>query len=203
MTLATFSGLYRRQLRPDNGHKWDGAGTKREGFYGVRCIYCNSTLTRKNGNRINSYQQCQTCNNIFSIPALKFRQSNLPRVCCPHCSTFNEIKLTRSWRCTGCNRSFYDEDRIRKATSKRHTGFYGVSCIYCNSKLTRKNGKRIRTSQRCQACANIFCVPVNQRQSNLPAVSCPQCNVSNKIKVVQNWICTECNKTFCDGDKNQ
>ena len=96
--LTSFSGLFRRPLRADNGRKWD-SGMKRR-FYGGPCIYCNSTLTRKNGNRINTYQRCRVCSNIFSIPALKFKLSNLLSVSCPHCSAFNEIKLGRSWSWT-------------------------------------------------------------------------------------------------------
>jgi DNA-directed RNA polymerase subunit RPC12/RpoP len=184
--LTTYSGLFRRQLRPDNGRIWRSSSIKKHaGFYGVMCIYCKSPRIMKNGNRINTYQRCQPCNNIFSIPPSKFKLSSLPSLCCPHCSDFNDIRLVRSWRCTECNRSFYDENRIWGATRKKHIGFHGVRCKYCNSTLTRKNGKKIRTAQHCQACMSIFYVPVNRRLSNLPTVGCPQYNVSNKIRCME------------------
>jgi len=47
----SFSGLFRGELRADNGRKWNTGGTKHGGFYCVKCIYCNSTLTRKKGRR--------------------------------------------------------------------------------------------------------------------------------------------------------
>ena len=201
--LTSFSGLFRRPLRQDNGHKWNSYGTNYRGFYGVRCVYCNSTLTKKNGFRVNTFQRCYACNKIFNIPAVSFKISDLPRVYCPQCNTANEIKIARNWRCTECNRSFYDENRILNATSKKRTGLHGVSCIHCNSTLTRKGGKKIRATQRCQACANIFYVRVTQRYSNLSTVICQQCNFPNKTKLVQGWKCMECNKHFCDGDGNK
>ena len=93
--LTNFSGLFCRPLRPDNGHKWNSYGTNYRGFYGVRCVYCNSTLTKKNGFRVNTFQRCYACNNIFNIPAVSFKISDLPRVYCPQCNTSNEIKIAR------------------------------------------------------------------------------------------------------------
>ena len=145
--LTSSSGLFRGELRQDNGRVWSTTGKRHTGFYKIQCRYCNSQLIIKNGKRINTYQRCYACNYIFSIPTINFRQSSLPRVCCPKCKIFNEVTLVQNWRCTECNRTFYDENKILSATAIRYAGFYKVQCKYCKSPLTRKNGKRINTYQ--------------------------------------------------------
>ena len=114
--LTSSSGLFRGELRQDNGRVWSTTGKRHTGFYKIQCRYCNSQLIIKNGKRINTYQRCYACNYIFSIPTINFRQSSLPRVCCPKCKIFNEVTLVQNWRCTECNRTFYNEDRISKIT---------------------------------------------------------------------------------------
>ena len=200
--LIRYSGLFRRPLRPDNGHKWNSTDLNSAGTCRVKCKRCDSLLTIQVCKKINTYQRCNACNNIFSISYVaklqQQQQSSLPKVSCPRCKVFNEMKLLQYWKCTDCKKSFHDGDRIIRNTSggRKQIGFFGVQCIYCKSFNTKRNGKKIKTHQRCQACTNVFSVPAYLPQSNLPKISCPRCSASNKIQITQYWKCTECNKFF-------
>jgi hypothetical protein len=77
--LTSFSGLFRRPLRDDNGHKWNPTGLNPAGTSMVKCKQCESPPTFQAGKKIKTYQHCNACNNIFSIFVAKLRQqSSLP-----------------------------------------------------------------------------------------------------------------------------
>jgi hypothetical protein len=158
MTTTTFSGLFRKPLRSDNGHKWNPRGLNHAGSYRVKCKQCDSLLTFQAGKKINTYQRCIACNNFFSIFVAKLRQSRLPKVSCPRCSVFNEIKTIQYWRCTDCKKNFYDENRTWNTSGRKQIGFFGMQCIYCKSPNTKRNGKKIKTHQRHHCLVHLFFV---------------------------------------------